>query len=106
MDRNNNMRHHSNNITILTNNADNMNRDDMAKIKVLTKYILLNNSPKPMTSSQILNEINKYDWGFRIDGISAGQLTKIINANRHTTFMSNIIYEKGNPGRFKITEKR
>lgn len=42
-----------------------MDKIDKAKLKVLIKKILIEESPKSLTANQIASIINNFEWGFK-----------------------------------------
>lgn len=77
-----------------------MNECDKCKLKVLIKRELVQRSPKALTSNEICNLINKYDYGFRVEidsYIVASILYSETNKpNKH--FMENIVQKKKRNG--------
>lgn len=54
-----------------------MNDIDKAKLKVLIKKILIDESPKSLTANQIVSIINNFEWGFKID-INSRNVSKLL----------------------------
>lgn len=74
-----------------------MNSNDKSKLKVLIKMILIQQSPKYMTSSQICDIINKYNWGFKTN-ITSNKIGKLLHSELRKSdynFMSDIKSRKG-----------
>lgn len=69
-----------------------MNECDKCKLKVIIKMILIQRSPKKLSSKQLANIINKYDWGFRseITSIKVGKLIGYELNKRTKHFMDDI----------------
>ena len=55
-----------------------MDKIDKAKLRVLIKMILIQKSPKYLTSKQLADIINKYNWGFRTN-ISSAKIGKLMS---------------------------
>ena len=76
-----------------------MNKYDKGKLKVLIKMILINESPKSLTSNQISSKINKYDWGFKTN-ITSAKISKLLayelsKNGRMNHFMQDIKTKRG-----------
>ena len=70
-----------------------MNMYDKGKLKVLIKSILINNSPKEMTSKQLADIINAHDWGFNTY-ITSPKIASLMNYELNKSgkhFMENIV---------------
>lgn len=55
-----------------------MDENDKIKVKVLIKMILIHSNPNCLTSKQIADIINSYDWGFRTS-ITNKMISKLLN---------------------------
>ena len=65
---------------------------DNAKLKVLIKYILIQESPSGLTASQITSIINQYNWGFK-SAITSSKIGKLLGyeiSKHDTNFLKNI----------------
>ena len=69
-----------------------MDMVDKAKLKVLIKMILIEKSPKKLSSNQLANIINRYKWGFRTQITSAkiGKLLSYELKKNNNNFLSSI----------------
>ena len=69
-----------------------MDMIDKAKLKVLIKLILIENSPKSLSSNKLAEIINKYKWGFRTQITSAkiGKLMGYELKKHDKNFLSSI----------------
>lgn len=77
-----------------------MDKIDKAKLKVLIKMILIQKSPNRLTSNQLANIINKYEWGFRTS-ITSAKIGKLLSYELVKTdyhFLNNIKKSKKRNG--------
>ena len=69
-----------------------MNKIDKSKLKVLIKMILIQRSPDSLTSNQISQIINSYEWGFQTS-ISSAKIGKLLGyelSKKNGNFMNDI----------------
>lgn len=69
-----------------------MDKIDKSKLKVLIKMILIQRSPDSLTSNQISQIINSYEWGFQTS-ISSAKIGKLLGyelSKKNGHFMSDI----------------
>lgn len=69
-----------------------MDKIDKSKLKVLIKMILIQRSPDSLTSNQINQIINSYEWGFQTS-ISSAKIGKLLGyelSKKNSHFMNDI----------------
>lgn len=69
-----------------------MDKIDKSKLKVLIKMILIQRSPDSLTSNQISQIINSYEWGFQTS-ISSAKIGKLLGyelSKKNGHFMNDI----------------
>lgn len=73
-----------------------LNDIDKAKLKVLIKLILIYNYPNELTSKQLSDIINTYDWGFKTAVTSnvIGRLMTYELGKHDKNFMEDINFKK------------